>query len=70
MGLVVLTREHDDFRRRVDGEQLLKQCKTFRDRIGVGRQPQVHRYHRRLMSAELQKCSFSVAGSHRLEAVQ
>jgi hypothetical protein len=44
--LVVLPGEDDDLDVGVELQQLLQQLETLRDRIRVGRQPQVHRHDR------------------------
>jgi len=70
VGLVVLAGQHDDLDVGVGVQQLLQQLETFAGGVGVGRQAQVHRHHRRLVAAEGDQCGFAVARRHAVEAVQ
>ncbi|KMR64657.1 hypothetical protein EU64_15065, partial [Staphylococcus aureus] len=42
----------------------------FGDRVAIGRQPEVHRDHRRAVAAELQHRAGDIIGRDGLEAVQ
>mmetsp|Transcript_26316 Transcript_26316/g.62491 ORF Transcript_26316/g.62491 Transcript_26316/m.62491 type:complete len:373 (-) Transcript_26316:724-1842(-) len=70
IALVVLAGQHDDLHGRVQLEQLLQAFETFGDRVAIGRQPEVHRDHRRAVAAELQHRAGDIIGRDGLEAVQ
>ena len=70
VGLVVLPGQHDHLGVRVDLQQLLEQPEALADRIGVWRQSQVHRHHRRLVATRLHQRRLAVAGRDGLETVE
>ena len=70
VGLVVLPRQHDDLGVGVGGEQLLEELEAFGNRIGVGRQAEVHRHDGRVVAAHLDHRRIPVGGSNGVEAVE
>ena len=69
VGVIVLAGQDNDLGVGIEIQQLLEQPEALRHRIGVGRQAQVHRHHRRRVATELQQRALAIAGGHRLEAV-
>ncbi len=70
IGLIVLARENDHLDVRIDPEQLLEQPESFRHRIRIGRQAEVHRHHGGAVSSALHERAFPVRRSHGLESVE
>ena len=70
VGLVVLSRQHDDLGVGFEFEHLSEQLEAFQHGVRVRWQPQIHRHDRRRMATKLSECAFAVARGDRVEAIK
>ena len=70
IGLVVLTGEHNHLDIRIHSQNLLQQFETFRHRVSVRGQPQIHGDDCWRMATKLHQRTFPVVGCYRLELIQ
>jgi hypothetical protein len=63
VGAIVLAGEDDDLGVGRQRQDLFEQFETLGDRIGVGRQTQIHGHHRRLVATHQLQGAFTIVGS-------